>query len=73
MTTEDPRLHAADAWHRQHAWLERQIDALTMQSRYAIEQERRLRDEVARQWEATEHQRHADDELIRGRRGRRAA
>jgi hypothetical protein len=66
----DPRLAGADAYHRQHLWLERCIDDLTMQSRYALECERRLRDEVRREAEAREHQERADAELVR-RSGRR--
>jgi hypothetical protein len=72
----DPRLAGADAYHRQHRWLEKCIDELTMQSRHALECERRLRDEVRRETEARQHQQDADDELVRrpGRKsGRRAA
>jgi hypothetical protein len=61
----DPRLIAADDWHRKHCWLERRIDEDTMQSRYCLEQERRLRDEVRREAEARGHQEQADEELVR--------
>jgi hypothetical protein len=67
----DPRLAGADAYHRQHLWLERCIDDLTRQSRYALECERRLRDEVRQEAEARDHQELADAELVR-RSGRKA-
>jgi hypothetical protein len=64
----DSRIAGADAYHRQHRWLERCIDDLTMQSRYALEQERRLRDEVRREAEARQLQADADAELVAHRR-----
>jgi hypothetical protein len=67
----DPRLAGADAYRRQHQLLERCIDEMTLQSRYAVEAERTLRDEVAAEEEARQIQREADRELERGRRGRR--
>lgn len=69
----DPRIAGADAYHRQHVWLERCIDDLTMQSRYALECERQLRDEVRSEAEAREHQERADAELVRRTRKVRAA
>ena len=71
----DPRIAGADAYHRQHLWLERCIDDLTRQSRYALECERKLRDEVAAEQEARSLQAEADRELERrpGRGKARAA
>lgn len=68
----DPRIFAANHWHANHRTLERLIDELTMQSRYALEQERRLRDDVRRETEVREIQEHADAELGRqsGRKAR---
>lgn len=72
--TMDPRIWHADEWNRKHRWLEAEIDRLTVESRFCVQQERRLRDEVRREAEAREHQELADAELVRraGRR-RRAA
>lgn len=69
----DPRIFAANHWRHNHQTIERLIDALTLQSRYAKEQERRLRDEVRREAEARQHQEDADRDLDRGRRRRRTA
>lgn len=69
----DPRLAGADAYERQHRWLERCIDDLTRQSRYALEQARVLRDDYRREAEARQHQAEADEELVARPRRRRAA
>jgi hypothetical protein len=47
----DPRLNLAAVYHEQHDWLEKQLDELTLQSRYCLEQERRLREAVRRERE----------------------
>jgi hypothetical protein len=42
----DERLTLANAWHRQHEWLEQMIDDLTIESRHARECRDRLREEA---------------------------
>ena len=69
----DPRLTGAEAYERQHRWLERCIDELVIESRYALRQARRLRDELDREQEARQYQAEADADLERRPRGRRAA
>lgn len=70
----DPRVWHADEWRKKHCWLEAEIDRLTLESRFCLQQERRLRDEVRRDAEARAHQERADEDLVsRGRRRRRAA
>lgn len=67
----DPRLRLADSWRQHYRWLRASIDDLTVQARYANEQERRLCEEVEREQEMRELQRVADAELAsRGRRRR---
>jgi hypothetical protein len=69
----DPRIWHADEWRQKHRWLEAEIDRLTLESRFCLQQERSLRDEVRRDAEARAHQEQADEELVsRGRRRRRA-
>jgi hypothetical protein len=53
--------------------LERQLDDLTRQSRYALDQERRLREQVAIEAEARQLQRQADRSLEQGMRRPRKA
>jgi hypothetical protein len=47
----DEALTLANAWHRQHEWLEQCIDELTIESRHARQCRDRLREEARQRGE----------------------